>query len=162
MEEEIRARTPSPPGGQDAFRWWRACPGGCHCGRIRFTAAGVSDYPRTCSCPDCQKRGGCPMMSWVAFPLDGFTWTGEGEPTWYDTFPGETRRGFCPDCGSHIAAFDHGDTWMGVNLPALDNPRRPRARPGQPVLPRHRGDPAAPSPRHAAHLRRLTPRRRGP
>ncbi|MGW1976622.1 GFA family protein [Streptomyces sp. NPDC001889] len=99
--------------------------GGCHCGKIRFTAAGAPDYPHTCSCPDCQKRGGCPMMSWVAFPLDGFAWTGEGEPKWYDTFPGETRRGFCPDCGSHVAAHDYGDTWMGVNLPALDHPDGP-------------------------------------
>ncbi|WP_405735092.1 GFA family protein [Streptomyces sp. NBC_01537] len=97
--------------------------GGCHCGRIRFTAKGEPDYPHTCSCKDCKKRGGCPMMSWVAFPLDTFEWTGEGgEPTWYDTFPGETKRGFCPTCGTHIAAFDYGDTWMGVNIPALDEP----------------------------------------
>lgn len=100
--------------------------GGCLCGRIRFTAAGAPDYPHTCSCKHCQKRGGAPMMSWVSFALDAFTWTGDGgEPTWYDTFPGKTRRGFCPVCGTHVAAFDYGDTWMGVNLPALDDPAGP-------------------------------------
>lgn len=63
------------------------------------------------------------MMSWVAFSLDSFEWTGEGgEPTWYETFRGETKRGFCPTCGSHVAAIDSGDTWMGVNIPALDEP----------------------------------------
>jgi hypothetical protein len=62
----------------------------------------------------------CP---WAAFPLQGFAWTGEGgEPTWYDTFPGKTERGFCPTRGTHIVAFDYGDTWMGVNIPALDQP----------------------------------------
>ncbi|MFF4450149.1 GFA family protein [Streptomyces sp. NPDC001502] len=99
--------------------------GGCHkdCGRIRFEAKGGPDYPHTCSCRDCKKRGGAPMMSWVAFPLDGFEWTGEGgEPTWYDTYPGKTKRGFCANCGTHIAAYDYGDTWMGVNIPALDEP----------------------------------------
>jgi hypothetical protein len=96
--------------------------GGCLCGKIRFIVAGVPDYPHTCSCVHCQKRAGGPMQSWVGFPLDGLRWTGEGgEPTWYDTFPGETKRGFCPICGSHVAALDYGDTTIGINLSALDD-----------------------------------------
>lgn len=96
--------------------------GGCLCGKIRFSVTGTPDYPHVCSCLHCQKRAGGPMQSWVGFPLDGLSWTGEGgEPTWYDTFPGQTKRGFCPVCGSHLAAFDYGDTTIGINLSALDD-----------------------------------------
>ncbi|MGW6208945.1 hypothetical protein ACWF9B_35555 [Streptomyces sp. NPDC055089] len=42
-------------------------------------------------------------MWWVGF--EGVTWTGESEPTWYETFEGEAKRGFCPTCGSRIAAI---------------------------------------------------------
>ncbi|MGW3929438.1 GFA family protein [Streptomyces microflavus] len=69
--------------------------GGCLCGRIRFTTRGPAVFPHTCVCRDCQKLGGTPMMWWVGF--ETVTWTGEGgEPTWYETFEGEAKRGFCP------------------------------------------------------------------
>ena len=104
--------------------------GGCLCGKIRFVVTGEPDYPHVCSCTHCQKRAGGPMQSWVGFPLAGLRWTGEGgEPTWYDTFPSETKRGFCPTCGSHVAAFDYGDTTIGINLSALDNQDDPRLVP---------------------------------
>ncbi|MFF0540570.1 GFA family protein [Streptomyces coelicoflavus] len=71
--------------------------GGCLCGRIRFTAQGPAVFPHTCECDHCQKLGGTPVMWWVGFKT--ITWTGEGgEPTWYETFPGEAKRGFCPSC----------------------------------------------------------------
>jgi hypothetical protein len=100
--------------------------GGCLCGKIRFTVTGEPDYPHVCSCIHCQKRAGGPMQSWVGFPLAGLRWTGGGEPTWYDTFASETKRGFCPTCGSHVAAFDYGDTTIGINLSALDDQDDPR------------------------------------
>jgi hypothetical protein len=104
--------------------------GGCLCGKIRFVVTDEPDYPHVCSCRHCQKRAGGPMQSWVSFPIAGLRWTGEaGEPTWYDTFPGETRRGFCPTCGSHVAAFDYGDSMIGINLSALDYPNDPRLIP---------------------------------
>ncbi len=71
--------------------------GGCLCGRIRFTTRGPAVFAHTCACPHCQKLGGTPVMWWVGF--ETVTWTGEaGEPTWYETFPGEAKRGFCPTC----------------------------------------------------------------
>jgi len=104
--------------------------GGCLCGKIRVTVTGEPDYPHVCRCTHCQKRAGGPMQSWVGFPLAGLRWTGDGgEPTWYDTFEGETKRGFCPTCGSHVAAFDHGDTMIGINLSALDDQDDPRLVP---------------------------------
>ncbi|MFF8837518.1 aldehyde-activating protein [Streptomyces sp. NPDC015130] len=55
--------------------------------------------------------------------MAGLTWIGEGgEPTWYDTYPGRTARGFCGRCGSHVAARDHGDdTIIGILVTALDD-----------------------------------------
>lgn len=104
--------------------------GGCLCGNIRFTVTGAPDYPHVCSCEHCQKRAGGPMQSWVSFPMSGLAWTGEGgEPTWFDTFPEVTTRGFCPVCGSHVAAIDYGDAMIGINMTALDD------QTGQDLLP---------------------------
>jgi hypothetical protein len=100
----------------------QARAGGCLCGKIRFTVTGEPDYPHTCSCLHCQKLGGGPMMSWVSFPLDGLAWTGEGgEPSWYYTFVGETKRGFCPACGSQLCALDDGGNSIAITLSALDD-----------------------------------------
>ncbi|MEU3480991.1 GFA family protein [Streptomyces sp. NPDC033754] len=79
--------------------------GGCLCGRIRFTTRGPAVFPHSCACRHCQKLGGTPVMWWVGF--ETVTWSGEGgEPTWYETFDGEAKRGFRPACGSRLAAID--------------------------------------------------------
>ncbi|MFD0261271.1 GFA family protein [Kitasatospora indigofera] len=94
--------------------------GGCLCGRIRFTAAGAPFYPHVCSCAHCKKLSGGPMMTWVGFPLAGFSWDGEGgEPTWYAEFPG-AGRGFCPTCGARMCALDDGSEAVFVTLMSLD------------------------------------------
>ena len=59
-------------------------------------------------------------MAWVDFPLDRFEWVG-AEPRWYNTWP-TTRRGFCDECGSTIAAIDEDGTAMGVTIMSLDGP----------------------------------------
>ncbi|MGK4906500.1 GFA family protein [Streptomyces albus] len=97
--------------------------GGCLCGKIRFAVTGKAIYPHTCSCPHCQRLGGAPVMWWAGFSMDGLSWTGEGgEPSWYETFPGEAKRGFCPDCGSRIAALDSDIPDIGINVTTLDDP----------------------------------------
>ncbi|MGW0673443.1 GFA family protein [Streptomyces sp. NPDC002746] len=97
--------------------------GGCLCGTIRFTVTGPADDPHVCNCEHCAKRSGSPFQWWAGFPMAGLTWTGEGgEPTWYDTYPGKTARGFCGTCASHIAARDYGDdTIIGILATALDD-----------------------------------------
>ncbi|MEU4730136.1 GFA family protein [Streptomyces sp. NPDC023588] len=95
--------------------------GGCQCGTIQFTVTGDPDYPHACSCPHCQRLSGAPMMSWVSFPLGGLTWNGGSEPTWHYTWP-DSRRGFCPACGSQLCALDDGATSIAVTLSALGNP----------------------------------------
>jgi hypothetical protein len=60
-------------------------------------------------------------MAWVDFTVQGFEWVGPaGEPRWYRTWP-TTSRGFCPDCGSTVAALDDGGTAMGVTMMSLDD-----------------------------------------
>ncbi|MGY0234100.1 GFA family protein [Longispora urticae] len=120
----------APAWGPSAGLSQEGVAGGCLCGRIRFTVSGEPDYPHVCSCRHCQKRAGGPLQSWVSFPLDELRWTGEGgAPTWYDTFPDTTTRGFCATCGSHLAAYDYGDTLIGINLTALDDQHDPRLVP---------------------------------
>lgn len=55
--------------------------------------------------------------------MTGLRWIGEGgEPTWYDTYPGKTARGFCCECGTHLAARDfRNDTIIGILATALDH-----------------------------------------
>ncbi|MFB7827934.1 GFA family protein [Streptomyces hydrogenans] len=98
--------------------------GGCLCGRIRFTARGPAVFPHTCACGHCQRLGGTPVMWWAGF--ETVTWTGEGgEPTWYETFEGEAKRGFCPICGSRLAAIDSDISEIGINVTALDDTSGP-------------------------------------
>jgi len=93
--------------------------GGCLCVRIRFTARGPAVFPHTCACGHCQKLGGTPVMWWVGF--ETVAWTGESEPTWYETFEGEAKRGFCSTCGSRVAAIDSDIPEIGINVTALDD-----------------------------------------
>ncbi|OLO25949.1 glutathione-dependent formaldehyde-activating protein [Streptomyces sp. MNU77] len=95
--------------------------GGCLCGKIRFTVKGEAVYPHTCSCPHCKKLGGGPMMWWAGFAPENVTWTGGVEPTWYSTFEGEAQRGFCPNCGSRLAAIDSDVPELGIVVTALDD-----------------------------------------
>jgi hypothetical protein len=95
--------------------------GGCLCGNIQYVASGPPDFPHVCSCPHCQRLSGGPIMAWVDLPLDGFAWTGPGgEPSWYFTFP-DSRRGFCPNCGSNLCAQDSGADTICVTIVTLDD-----------------------------------------
>ncbi|MFJ6479129.1 MULTISPECIES: GFA family protein [unclassified Streptomyces] len=96
--------------------------GRCQCGEARFEVSGEADYPHLCSCGHCQALSGGPVMSWVSFPLDTLRWTGAGgEPRWHYTWP-DSRRGFCPKCGSQLCALDDGADSIAITLSALGNP----------------------------------------
>ncbi|MFF7400646.1 GFA family protein [Streptomyces murinus] len=95
--------------------------GGCLCGKCRFTITGPVHDPHVCKCAHCVKRSGSPLQWWGSVPKSALTWTG-AEPTWFDTYPGRTARGFCPACATHLAARDYGDdTFIGILIPALDH-----------------------------------------
>ncbi|MGV9835800.1 GFA family protein [Nocardia niigatensis] len=96
--------------------------GGCLCGKIRFRADAQAEWPHLCSCPHCQRLSGAPVVAWVGFPIDRFTWT-SGEPRWHPTYP-TTDRGFCGDCGSFLAARDSEGEFektIGITMMALDD-----------------------------------------
>jgi hypothetical protein len=95
--------------------------GGCLCGKIRLTVRGEAVFPHTCSCSHCQKLGGGSMMWWAGFAPEDVTWTTGLEPTWFTTFEGEAQRGFCPDCGSRLAAIDSDIPEIGINVTTLDD-----------------------------------------
>ncbi|MFC9706044.1 hypothetical protein ACFTWD_35740 [Streptomyces sp. NPDC056943] len=72
-------------------------------------------------CTHCAKRSGAPFQWWLGFPTTGLRWIGEGgEPTWYDTYPGKTARGFCCECGTPPRR---------PRLPQRHDHRHPRHRP---------------------------------
>jgi hypothetical protein len=58
--------------------------------------------------------------------MSGLMWIAGGDLTWYDTHPGVCKRGFCPSCGSHLAAVDYGNEYViGINVTALKDPNDP-------------------------------------
>ncbi|MGV2917281.1 aldehyde-activating protein [Streptomyces alfalfae] len=56
----------------------------------------------------------------VSFPLVRLVWSGQ-EPVWFYTYPQETRRGRCADCGSQLCALDDGAVSIACNFSALDD-----------------------------------------
>ncbi|EHM24787.1 glutathione-dependent formaldehyde-activating GFA [Streptomyces sp. W007] len=42
-----------------------------------------------------------------------------------ETFKGEAKRGFCPTCGSRVAAIDSDIPEIGINVTALDDTSGP-------------------------------------
>lgn len=95
--------------------------GGCHCGRVRFSARGDFSAAMACNCSICQKRG-----HWLAFvPAADFELQSGGETLvdyLFNTM--KIHHPFCPTCG--IGAFGHatapdGSAMMAVNIRCLDD-----------------------------------------
>jgi len=88
--------------------------GGCLCGNVRVTAAGLPYRVGICHCLDCRKHHGALFHASAVFPEDQVT------------IEGETRdyngRFFCPRCGS--AVFSRSADEIAVNLGALDAPNQ--------------------------------------
>jgi len=74
-----------------------------------------------CHCRMCQKNSGAPVVAWTTFPADSFAWTGE-PPATYQSSP-QSRRQFCPHCGSYMVFLS--DRFPGeaiVNTASFDDP----------------------------------------
>ena len=93
--------------------------GGCLCGAVRYRATADPIRAVICHCDMCRKVSGAPLLSFVHFPVDAFTWV-EGEPTRYRSSP-EAERGFCAACGSTLTMHETvlGDR-VQVSLGSLD------------------------------------------
>jgi hypothetical protein len=95
--------------------------GGCHCGRVRFSARGDFSAAMACNCSICQKRG-----HWLAFvPAADFELQSGGDALVdYQFNTHKIHHPFCPTCG--IGAFGHatgldGSPMMAVNIRCLDD-----------------------------------------
>lgn len=96
--------------------------GGCLCGQIRYTASQAPRDPHFCSCKQCQRASGAPVVAWVDFAAAAFAFDGPGgEPTWYRSSD-SARRGFCPSCGGAIGYLADGSDLVGVTTATLDDP----------------------------------------
>jgi hypothetical protein len=95
--------------------------GGCHCGRVRFSARGDFSAAMACNCSICQKRG-----HWLAFvPAADFELQSGGDALVdYQFNTHKIHHPFCPTCG--VGAFGHatgpdGSPMMAVNIRCLDD-----------------------------------------
>ena len=93
--------------------------GGCLCGSVRYRIEGPLDPVGACHCSQCRRWSGHFIAATSARREDV---TIAGEVRWFESTPGEVRRGFCPVCGSSLFwdRFDEDeiDIWAG----SLDEP----------------------------------------
>lgn len=95
--------------------------GGCLCGAIRYRSALPPVRCLICHCECCRKHSGAPCLSFVHFPVEGFSWTGV-EPARYRSSR-YAERGFCSTCGSTVSMHEEvlGDR-VQIAVGSLDDP----------------------------------------
>ncbi|MBT8400071.1 MAG: GFA family protein [Rhodothermia bacterium] len=98
--------------------------GGCVCGSIRYecTARPLLEYK--CHCRACQRASGSGFLPLLWVPIDKIELTAN-EPRYYgvDCDSGrELKRGFCPDCGSHVMFHPGFPGIVIVVAASLDDP----------------------------------------
>lgn len=80
--------------------------GGCLCGQLRYAVEGEPNAIGKCYCTDCQRESGTGHMTFVGFPADAITLTGE---TRAFTKAGDSGKDvvriFCPSCGTTVVGF---------------------------------------------------------
>ena len=94
--------------------------GGCHCGSVRFTAAGPFREVVFCHCTQCRRTSG---HYWAAtsVPLDRFALAEARGLRWFRSSDA-AERGFCGDCGSSLFWKPAGERRMAIAAGAFDLP----------------------------------------
>ncbi len=99
--------------------------GGCACGAVRYECNKAPTLMWVCHCRECQRSTGGGGAVNVVFTKDDVTFT-RGAPKYYESTgtSGETtRRGFCPECGSPLAAqADLFPQVQGISAASFDDP----------------------------------------
>src|SRR5262245_10092492 len=80
--------------------------GGCLCGAIRYVADGAPTASMICHCDTCCRAAGAPIVAWLTFPRDRFTFIG-GSPGEFHSSASVTRT-FCATCGTSLT-YAHAD-----------------------------------------------------
>ena len=100
--------------------------GGCHCGAVRYEAAGESKFSIHCQCTDCRKFSGSGHKSIMKMPADGMTVT--GQVTGYDYQGGSgavITHHFCTKCGAGVYSKHAGvENAVFLYASAFDDPER--------------------------------------
>jgi hypothetical protein len=84
--------------------------GGCLCGAVRYRIDGEARGLTACHCSMCRRWTG---HGFASVTVARGALTVEGEVGWYESTPGEVRRGFCPVCGSSLF-------WDRIGAPETD------------------------------------------
>lgn len=109
--------------------------GGCLCGDIRYEVSAEPANPHFCSCRQCQRWSGAPVVAWVDFPLNALAYVGPGgEPSYYRS-SASAQRGHCATCGGTVCALDDGSDTVCMTIASLDDP--------DPVVPASQSYPAS-------------------
>src|SRR5437764_11940786 len=82
-----------------------ALSGGCACSWIRYESEEGSIVDLICHCRDCQRASGSAYAAMPVVPSDKLIFTRELKYHAAKSDSGGTmQRGFCPECGSSVAA----------------------------------------------------------
>ena len=99
--------------------------GGCACGAIRYESTVEPVMMLHCHCRDCQRASGGPSSSFLIVPTEALKLL-QGEPRFHASpseAGGETRRGFCPNCGSPLLIKpDAVQQFVAIRTASLDDP----------------------------------------
>jgi hypothetical protein len=97
--------------------------GGCLCGAIRYGAVGEPANATLCHCRTCRKAAGAPLVAWVTFATNGFSFL-SGVPIRFRSSP-KVVRTFCGACGTPLT-YVHEDFPSGIDVTicSLDDPAR--------------------------------------
>ena len=95
--------------------------GGCLCGAIRYQVHGNPTTSMICHCRTCRKAAGAPVVAWLTFPLEGFSFV-QGVPAQFRS-SGSVIRTFCSSCGTPLT-YLHTDrpAEIDVTTCSLDDP----------------------------------------
>jgi len=100
--------------------------GGCACRAIRYETEADPVVMLNCHCRDCQRASGAGYGAFVVLPKAAVRFAGERR--YYKTVGNAGRaveRGFCPTCGSPVAAkLERMPDVIALSAAGLDDPSR--------------------------------------
>ena len=96
-------------------------PGGCACGRVRYSADVADDDAYLCHCRMCQKATGGVSIAFKNMRKSDVAWA--IAPDWYVSSP-IARRPYCRECGTSLG-FEFPDSEkMDLSVGSFDDPSR--------------------------------------
>ena len=95
-------------------------PGGCLCGKVRFTTSGPLREVIFCHCAQCRRQSGLYYAA-TSVSAEALTLTGADNITWFAASD-FARRGFCATCGTLLFWKPNAEARYAVLAGAFDRP----------------------------------------